>query len=68
MVRALAEEIVAEMKYTLPLWNGVLTKAWCKMVDIGGTQPTSKIKKTGSKYKSAIAAIQGVRMEPTETH
>jgi hypothetical protein len=44
MVRALAEEIVVEMKYTLPLWNGVLTKAWCKMLDIGGIQPTKSRK------------------------
>ena len=36
MIRALAEEIVVEMKYTLPLWNGVLTKAWCKMLDTIG--------------------------------
>ena len=56
MVRALAEEIVVEMKYTLPLWNAVLTKAWCKMLDIGG------------KYKSAITAIPGIRMETTNTH
>ena len=44
MVRALVEEKVVEMKYTLPLWNGVLTKAWCKMLDIGGTQPTKSRK------------------------
>jgi hypothetical protein len=44
----LAEEIVVEMIYALPLWNGVLTKAWCKMFDIGGIQPTKSRKLTAN--------------------
>jgi hypothetical protein len=43
-VRALAEEIIVATEYSLPLWNGVVTKAWCKMLDLGGVQPSKSRK------------------------
>ena len=43
-MRALAEEIIVSTEHSLPIWNGVVTKAWCKMLDLGGVQPTKSRK------------------------
>ena len=68
MVRALAEEIVAG-------GNKIYTAAMERCTHKSMVQnahyrrhTTNKIKKAGSKYKSAVTAIQGVRMETTDTH
>ena len=30
-------------EYAIPIWNEVVTKAWCNMLDLGGVQPSKML-------------------------
>ena len=67
-VRALAEEIIVSTEHSLPIWNGVVTKAWCKMLDLGGVQPAKSRKLAVDIRQRLATGVQGIRVEDTNKH
>ena len=56
-IRGLAHEVVINTKYSLPIWNGIMSKAWTTMLIIGGIDE-SKIKTITRKIRKILGEFR----------